>query len=113
LLARDVLDRQVIDAGGVQIVRPADLYLAAVEDRIELVGIEVGIRGAGLAARAQAPAQPRPGRFLLTGSARLPGLQEVPDLLPGRAETIELSPLSQGEIDRSPDGFVEALFRHA
>jgi hypothetical protein len=42
-LAHDVLDRQVVDAGGVQIVRPADLYLAAVGDRIELVGIEVGI----------------------------------------------------------------------
>lgn len=54
----------------------------------------------------------RPGRFLLTGSARLLGLQEIPDLLPGRTETIELSPLSQGEIDRSPDGFVEAVLRH-
>ena len=43
LLARDLLDRQVVDAGGVQIVRPADLYLAAVGDRIELVAIEVGI----------------------------------------------------------------------
>ena len=59
-LAHDVLDRQVVDAGGVQIVRPADLYLTAVADRIELVGIEVGIWGAGPAARAQAPAQPRP-----------------------------------------------------
>jgi len=43
LLAHDVLDRQVVDASGVQIVRPADLYLAAVGDRIELVGMEVGI----------------------------------------------------------------------
>jgi hypothetical protein len=43
-LAHDILDRQVVDADGVQIVRPADLYLAAVEDRVELVGIEVGIR---------------------------------------------------------------------
>jgi hypothetical protein len=43
-LAHDILDRQVVDAGGVQIVRPADLYLAAVEDRIELVGIEIGTR---------------------------------------------------------------------
>jgi len=65
-----------------------------------------------LAIKHEADTDPRPGRFLLTGSARLPGLQEIPDLLPGRAETIELSPLSQGEIDRSPDGFVEALFRH-
>ncbi len=55
---------------------------------------------------------PRPGQFLLTGSAQLVGLRDIPDLLPGRSETIELSPLSQGEIDQSPDGFVEALFRH-
>jgi uncharacterized protein len=65
-----------------------------------------------LAIKHEVDTDPRPGRFLLTGSARLLGLQEIPDLLPGRAETIELSPLSQGEIDRSPDGFVEALFRH-
>jgi uncharacterized protein len=65
-----------------------------------------------LAVKHEVDTDPRPGRFLLTGSARLLGLQEIPDLLPGRTETIELSPLSQGEIDRSPDGFVEALFRH-
>lgn len=53
----------------------------------------------------------RPGRFLLTGSARLLGLKELPDALPGRAETIELWPLSQGEIDSAPDGFVDAIFR--
>lgn len=55
---------------------------------------------------------PRPGRFLLTGSARLGGLRDIPDLLPGRSETIELSPLSQGEIDQSPDGFIDAVFQH-
>ena len=43
-LAHDVLDRQVVDAGGVQIVRPADVYLAVVRDSIELVGIEVAVR---------------------------------------------------------------------
>lgn len=53
---------------------------------------------------------PRPGRFLLTGSARLLGLRTVPDALPGRMETIELWPLSQGEIDGRPDGFVDAVF---
>ena len=52
-----------------------------------------------------------PGRFLLTGSARLLGLRDLPDALPGRAETIELWPLSQGEIDSAPDGFVDAIFR--
>ena len=53
---------------------------------------------------------PRPGRFLLTGSARLLALRSIPDALPGRSETIELWPLSQGEIDRAADGFVDAVF---
>jgi uncharacterized protein len=53
---------------------------------------------------------PRPGRFLLTGSARLLSLRSLPDALPGRSETIELWPLSQGEIDSEPDGFVDAAF---
>jgi hypothetical protein len=43
-LAHDVLDRQVVDAEGFQIVRPADVYLATVDGRVELVGIEVGVR---------------------------------------------------------------------
>ncbi len=55
---------------------------------------------------------PRPGRYLLTGSARLLGLRDLPDALPGRTETIELWPLSQGEIDSEPDGFVDHVFTH-
>lgn len=55
---------------------------------------------------------PRPGRFLLTGSARLLGLASLPDALPGRSETIELWPLSQGEIADEPDGFIDALFKN-
>jgi predicted AAA+ superfamily ATPase len=55
----------------------------------------------------------RPGRFLLTGSARLLGLRDLPDALPGRTETIELWPLSQGEIGGAPDGFVDAVFSHS
>jgi hypothetical protein len=53
---------------------------------------------------------PRPGRFLLTGSARLVALHTIPDLLPGRSETVELWPLSQGEISRTRDGLVDAVF---
>ncbi|MFB4265250.1 ATP-binding protein [Nonomuraea sp. GTA35] len=55
---------------------------------------------------------PRAGRYLLTGSARLLGLRDLPDALPGRTETIELWPLSQGEIDNAPDGFVDHVFTH-
>ncbi|MDO5495582.1 MAG: ATP-binding protein [bacterium] len=60
--------------------------------------------------KASVDLDPRPGRFLLTGSARVFQLRDVPDALPGRVESIELWPLSQGEIDSSPDGFVDAAF---
>lgn len=53
---------------------------------------------------------PQPGSFLLSGSARLLGLRTLPDTLPGRMETIELWPFSQGEIDARPDGFIDAIF---
>jgi AAA domain len=42
-----------------------------------------------LAIKREVDRDPRPGRFLLTGSARLLGLRDLPDALPGRAETIE------------------------
>lgn len=57
-------------------------------------------------------ADPRPGRFLLTGSARILALRDLPDALPGRMETIELWPFSQGEIDGTVDRFVDAAFAH-
>lgn len=63
-----------------------------------------------LAIKHEVDRDPRPGRFLLTGSARLMALQSIPDLLPGRSETIELWPLSQGEIERTRDVFVENVF---
>lgn len=65
-----------------------------------------------LAIKRQVDADGRPGRYLLTGSARVLGLRDVPDALPGRVETIELWPLSQGEIDDTPDGFIDAAFDH-
>ena len=63
-----------------------------------------------LAIKEQADADPRPGRYLLTGSARVRGLRGLPDTLPGRTETIELWPLAQGEIDGTADRFVDAVF---
>jgi sporulation protein YlmC with PRC-barrel domain len=42
-LAHDVLDRQIVDIDGVQLVRPSDVYLATVNGRVELVGIEIGV----------------------------------------------------------------------
>lgn len=63
-----------------------------------------------LAVKERVDADPSPGRYLLTGSARVLALRSVPDALPGRTESIELWPFSQGEIDGGPDGFVDAVF---
>lgn len=63
-----------------------------------------------LAIKASVDEDPQPGRYLLTGSSRLFGMVAAPDALPGRMETVELWPFSQGEIDGGPDGFVDAVF---
>lgn len=63
-----------------------------------------------LAIKEQVDTDPRPGRYLLSGSARVLALRGLPDTLPGRIEEIELWPFSQGEIDGTPDRFVDAIF---
>lgn len=63
-----------------------------------------------LAIKSIVDLDPRPGRFLLTGSANLQAMSNVADALPGRIETIELGPLTQGELRRAPDGLLQALF---
>ncbi len=65
-----------------------------------------------LAIKEEVDSRPAPGRFLLTGSARVLGLRGLPDALPGRMETIELWPFAQGEIDGGPDRFIDAAFAH-
>ena len=55
-------------------------------------------------------ADPRPGRFLLTGSANFLVLPRVSESLAGRVEVISLATLSQGELEGVREGFVDALF---
>ncbi len=43
-LARDVLDHQLVDIEGVQVVRAADAYLLRIPDGWELAGVDVGFR---------------------------------------------------------------------
>lgn len=53
---------------------------------------------------------PRPGQYLLTGSARLLGLRSLPDALVGRKETIELWPFSQAELIGRRSAFIDVAF---
>jgi predicted AAA+ superfamily ATPase len=94
-------DRAAAIADPVGFVDQADLLVVDEIQRVPdlLLAIKVGV-----------DEDPRPGRFLLTGSSRLFGMLAAPDALPGRMETIELWPFSQGEIDGKPDGFVDAIF---
>jgi CBS domain-containing protein len=44
LLARDILDHQLVDTDEVQVIRAADLYLAQVGDHVRLVGVDVSLQ---------------------------------------------------------------------
>lgn len=52
----------------------------------------------------------RPGRFILTGSANVLTLPRISESLAGRTEVHTLWPLSQGEIERRRDRFVDRIF---
>ncbi|MGH8961866.1 MAG: ATP-binding protein [Jatrophihabitantaceae bacterium] len=62
-----------------------------------------------LALKAAVDADPRPGRFLLTGSADLLRLPATQDSLAGRAESLELFGFSQGELVGVREGFLDRL----
>ena len=53
---------------------------------------------------------PRPGRFLLTGSANVFMLPRVAESLAGRMQVLTLQPLAQSEIADSGHNIVDALF---
>ena len=64
-MAKDVLDHQLVDVDGVQVIRAADLYLAEVLGRIRLVGADVSTSTLlrRLGPRRWRP-QPTPGRVI-------------------------------------------------
>ncbi len=53
---------------------------------------------------------PRPGRFLLTGSANLLAVPRVADSLAGRMAIVDLLPLSVSEIQRQESHFLASIF---
>jgi len=62
-----------------------------------------------LAIKASIDRDRRPGRFLLTGSADLLTVKGHTDSLAGRAATLRLRGLSQGELAGHPEDFVTTL----
>jgi uncharacterized protein len=62
-----------------------------------------------LALKLAVDRDPRPGRFLLTGSANLLRLPAMQDSLAGRAENVDLFGFSQGELAGVRERFVARL----
>ncbi len=65
-----------------------------------------------LAIKQSVDDDPRPGRFLVTGSADLQAIPRAQDSLAGRIEVVPLLPLSQSEIlgRSTPPPFLDAVF---
>lgn len=63
-----------------------------------------------LAIKRVVDTEPRPGRFLVTGSANLQTLPAVADALPGRVDYLRLDPLSEREIALGSGSIVDRLF---
>jgi predicted AAA+ superfamily ATPase len=61
------------------------------------------------ALKAAVDADPRPGRFLITGSANLLRMPAMQDSLAGRAENLDLFGFSQGELSRVRETFIDRV----
>src|SRR5260370_21989149 len=70
------------------------------------------VPGLLLAIKEQVDTDQRPGRYLLSGSARVRALRGLTDTLAGRIEAYELWAFSQGEIDGTRDRFVDVVCEH-
>jgi predicted AAA+ superfamily ATPase len=63
-----------------------------------------------LAIKQRVDDDPRPGQFLLTGSANILTAPKIADALTGRAEYVRLHPFSQGELRGRLEWFIPTLF---
>lgn len=83
-------------------------FLAGLEGPVVLDEVQ---RAPGLfpAIKAAVDRDRTPGRFLLTGSANVLLLPRISESLAGRVQIVTLWPLSQGEIQDRPGGFIDAV----
>jgi predicted AAA+ superfamily ATPase len=63
-----------------------------------------------LAIKESVDRDPRPGRFLLTGSANILTAPKIAEALTGRMEIVQLWPLAQVELAEAKTNLVDALF---
>ncbi len=95
LLAKDVLDHQLVDVEGVQVIRAADLYLAEVIGRIRLVGADIS--NATLLRRLGPRRwRPRPTPDRVIDWAAIQPFAESADQANGEATPVRLKTTNEG-----------------
>lgn len=97
-------DQTILDAANADPIGFLRTYERAVFDEIQRAP------GLILAIKTAVDSDPRPGRFLLTGSANFMTLPRVADSLAGRMSVIRLLPLAQAEIRGHVPSFLEQVF---
>lgn len=96
------------------------VLMAAIDDPVGFVSLngrpliidEVQRGGEPLvrAIKARVDRDPGPGQFVLTGSSNFLTVPTIAESLAGRAGFVEVWPFSQGELARTMDRFVDAIF---
>jgi predicted AAA+ superfamily ATPase len=84
-------------------------FLAGLTGRVILDEVQ-RVQDLFLAIKAAVDRDPRPGRFLLTGSTNVMLAPRLSESLAGRMETLTLWPLSQGELAGVKENFLDAIF---
>jgi sporulation protein YlmC with PRC-barrel domain len=97
-LARDVLDRQLVDTSGVEVVRAADAYLLNGPQGWELAGIDVGLLSFGRRLVTRRRACPPPDRVIDWAQlqAFVPRFTDTSESAPTTAAGTEGSGLQSG-----------------
>lgn len=119
-VGKTTLARGIVEAGGGSLVTLDDPAIRAAAqadpvgfldhgDDLLVVDEVQRVPELVLALKLHVDRDPRPGRFLVTGSANLLRMPTVEDSLAGRAETIELHGFSQGELAGQREGFIDRL----
>lgn len=85
-------------------------FIASLQRPVLIDEVQRGGPDLFLAIKSAVDQDKSPGQFLLTGSANVLRARRVWEALTGRIEIVNLWPLAQAEIERSPSNFVDALF---
>lgn len=88
-------------------------FIAGLERPVLIDEVQRGGPDLLLAIKSAVDRNKKAGQFFLTGSANILANRKVLDALTGRVETVTLWPLTQSEIERNENNFVDALFAGA